>query len=196
MAPVGPRKPDDGSLTAATCFCRRINRRSSRASIRSLSEPSRRHRFEPDGERGGGGEADRHPLPAGGQTQAEGDVGLAGSTGPEGVMSQTCLRHDDVLARRDPPAAGRFRHLHLVELGDRHEVDAVGLLVAGNFAALMRHSTVRRSRSSANARKGPLAAIGRRAVPARPVGTGTGHGPAPRRRIGARACHIPVRQGR
>ena len=75
-------------------------------------------------QRGGGGEADRHPLLAGGQTQAEGDVGLAGPTGPEGVMSKTCLRHDDVPAPGDPFAAGEFQHLHLVQLGDRLEVEA------------------------------------------------------------------------
>jgi len=167
VAPVGPRKPDDGSLTAATCFCRRINRRSSRASIRSLSEPSRRHRFEPDGERGGGGEADRHPLLAGGQTRAEGDVGLAGSTGPEGVMSKTCLRHDDVLApidllagRRLPSIAARpfasrasSSTCILFNLGIALKSKLSRLLVAGNFAALMRRSTIRRSRQRANARK-------------------------------------------
>ena len=39
------------------------------------------------------------PLLAGGQTQAEGDVGLAGSTTPENVIvPETCRRHDDVLA--------------------------------------------------------------------------------------------------
>ncbi len=52
-------------------------------------------------QRGGGGEADRHPLLAGGQTQAEGDMGLAGSTRPEG---------DDVLPPVDLLAGRRCLH--------------------------------------------------------------------------------------
>jgi hypothetical protein len=32
---------------------------------------------------------------------------------------------DDVLAAFDPVAAGQFQHLHLVQLGDRPEVEAV-----------------------------------------------------------------------
>jgi len=46
-------------------------------------------------------------------------MGLAGSTGPQG---------DDVLASVDPFAAGEFQHLHLVELRDRLEVEAVQAL--------------------------------------------------------------------
>jgi hypothetical protein len=70
-------------------------------------------------QRGGGGEADGHALLAGGQPEAQADMGLAGSAGPEG---------DDVLAPLDPFAAGQFQHLHLVELGDRLEVEAVEAL--------------------------------------------------------------------
>jgi len=77
-----PRKPDEGSFTAAICFWARSKRRSSRASISSLSEPWSRHWSEAHGERGGGGEADRHALLAGRQPEAEGDMGLAGATGP------------------------------------------------------------------------------------------------------------------
>ena len=62
MAPVGPRKPDDGSLWLTSCFCRRKRRRSSRASISSLSEPWSRHWSKAHGERCGGGEAVRQAL--------------------------------------------------------------------------------------------------------------------------------------
>ena len=37
MAPVAPRKPDEGSLWLTICFCSRSRRRSSRASISSLT---------------------------------------------------------------------------------------------------------------------------------------------------------------
>ena len=65
---------------------------------------------------GGGGEADGEALLAGGQPEAQGDMGLAGAAGAEG---------DDVLAPLDPFAAGQFQHLHLVQAGDRLEVEAV-----------------------------------------------------------------------
>jgi len=78
---------------------------------------SRLHQFVD--QRRGGGEANRQAFLAGGQTKTEGDMGLAGSTGPEG---------DDVLAPVDPFAARKFQHLHLVQLGDRLEVEAVEAL--------------------------------------------------------------------
>ncbi len=68
---------------------------------------------------GGGGEADRHALLAGGQPEAEGHMGLAGAARAEG---------DDVLAPVDPFASGQLQDLHLVEPGDRLEVEAVEAL--------------------------------------------------------------------
>ena len=73
---------------------------------------------------GGGGEADRHALLAGRQPEAEGDMGLAGATGPEGVMSKTCLRHDDVLTPQGPFAAGKFQHLRSPALSNRWRLQA------------------------------------------------------------------------
>ena len=46
-------------------------------------------------------------------------MGLAGATGPQG---------DDILAPLNPVATGEFQHLHLVELRDRLEVEAVQAL--------------------------------------------------------------------
>jgi hypothetical protein len=46
-------------------------------------------------------------------------MGLARAAGP---------KRDDVLAPLDPFAAGQFQHLHLVELRDRLEVEAVEAL--------------------------------------------------------------------
>jgi len=59
---VGPDGPVDDSLWLTICFCMCISLHSSRASTSSSSKPSRRHRFQPDAERGGGGKADRHGL--------------------------------------------------------------------------------------------------------------------------------------
>ena len=64
----------------------------------------------------GGGEADGQALLAGGQTKAERDVRLARATGAES---------NNVLAPLDPFAPGQFQHLHLVELRDGREVEAV-----------------------------------------------------------------------
>ena len=64
-------------------------------------------------------------LLASGQTKAQGNVGLAGAAGAEGVMSNTCLRHDDGLAPQGPFTAGKLQHLHLVEFGYCLEVEAV-----------------------------------------------------------------------
>jgi len=61
-------------------------------------------------------EADGQALLAGGQAEPEGDMGLARAAGPEG---------NDVLAPFNPLAASQLQHLHLVELGDRLEVEAV-----------------------------------------------------------------------
>ena len=92
------------SLWLAICFCRRSSRRSSRASIISWTKAAAV--VKPTDE----------ALLAGGQPEAQGDMGLAGAARPEG---------DDVLAPLDPFAAGQFQHLHLVEAGDRLEVEAV-----------------------------------------------------------------------
>ena len=63
-----------------------------------------------------GGEADGHPFLAGGEPQAKGDVGFAGATWAKG---------DHVLPPFHPVAAHQLQNLHLVELGDRLEVEAV-----------------------------------------------------------------------
>ena len=72
------------------------------------------HQFVYEG--GGGDEADGEPLLAGGQPEAESNMGLACAAGAEG---------DDVLAALDPFAARQLEHLHLVQAGDRLEVEAV-----------------------------------------------------------------------
>ena len=75
---------------------------------------ARLHQFVDQGR--GGGEADRHPFLAGREPQAEGDVGFAGAAWAKG---------DHVLAPFDPVAARQLQHLHLVELGNRLEVEAL-----------------------------------------------------------------------
>ena len=65
---------------------------------------------------GGGGEADRQALLAGGQPQSESNVGLAGAAVAD---------RDDVLAASDVLAAGELQHQCLVERRDRREVEAV-----------------------------------------------------------------------
>ena len=65
---------------------------------------------------GGGGEADREALLAGGQPQAEGNVGLAGAAVAD---------RDDVLAAGDVLRAGKLQHQRLVERRQGQEVEAV-----------------------------------------------------------------------
>src|SRR5690606_9169400 len=65
---------------------------------------------------GGRGEANGQALLARGQTETERDMRLAGSTGAE---------RNDVLAALDPFTAGQFQHLHLVELRNGGEVEAI-----------------------------------------------------------------------
>jgi len=67
-------------------------------------------------ESGGSGEADREALLAGSQAETQGCVRLAGAAR---------TKRDDILSALDPFAARQFQHLHLVELGDRLEVEAV-----------------------------------------------------------------------
>jgi hypothetical protein len=71
---------------------------------------------------GGGGEADPEALLAGGEDEAERDVGLAGAAGPE---------RDEVLAARDVLAAGELEDQGLVERGDGLEVEAIQALASG-----------------------------------------------------------------
>ena len=68
----------------------------------------------------GGGEADGEALLAGGQPDAEGDMGLAGARWPEG---------DDVLAPAHPLTPRQFQNLHPVQLRDGGEVEAVQTFV-------------------------------------------------------------------
>jgi len=63
-------------------------------------------------------------------------MGLAGSTRPQG---------NDVLASLDPVAAAEFQHLHLVELGDRLEVEAVQTLGGRELRGVLRLQMVPRT---------------------------------------------------
>src|SRR5690606_41886874 len=65
---------------------------------------------------GGGDEADGQSLLTCRQAEAERHMGLACATGTKG---------DDVLAPLDPFAARQLQHLHLVELRNGGEVEAV-----------------------------------------------------------------------
>src|SRR5690606_2582751 len=67
-------------------------------------------------ESGGRDKADCQALLAGGQTETEGDMSFARATGAE---------RDDVLAALDPFTARQFQYLHLVELRNGGEVEAV-----------------------------------------------------------------------
>ena len=73
-------------------------------------------------EGGGGGEADRKALLAGGQTQAQRKVSFAGAGIAEG---------DHVLAARQIFASSQLQHERLVEAGQSGEVIAVEALHAG-----------------------------------------------------------------
>jgi len=70
-------------------------------------------------QRRGGGETYRKTFLAGRQPEPEGNMGFSRAARPKG---------DDVLAPVDPVAVGQFQHLHLVELWDRLEVEAVQAL--------------------------------------------------------------------
>src|SRR5690606_9255031 len=67
-------------------------------------------------ESGGRDKADCQALLAGGQTETEGDMSFARAAGSE---------RDDVLAALDPFTARQFQYLHLVELRNGGEVEAV-----------------------------------------------------------------------
>ncbi len=84
---------------------------------------------------GGGGKADREPFLAGGQTEPEGDMGLAGAAVAKG---------DDVPMYS--PRASSSTSVLLSE-GMALNSKASRLLTTGKRAALMRRSTRRRSRS-------------------------------------------------
>ena len=75
----------------------------------------------------GGGEAHGEPLLTSRQSEAKGDMRLARATWAEG---------NDVLATVDPFAAGQFQHLHLVELRNGAEVEAVEAFDRGEFGGL------------------------------------------------------------
>ena len=92
------------SWRRGSCRCRLSSRRSSLASMSSLT-------------RGGGrGEAHRQAPLAGGQSQAQGDVGLAGAAVADG---------DDVFMMLDVLAPGQLRDQWLVHRGDGGEVKGV-----------------------------------------------------------------------
>lgn len=90
---------------------------------------------------GGCREAGLDPALAGGETEAEGDMGLAHARGAES---------DDVLSAADELSAGQIQHQLLVQLRDRVEVEALQALGGGKFTALIRRSIRRASRSSMN----------------------------------------------
>src|SRR6202171_3496405 len=103
------------SLWLTSCFCRRHSRRSSRASINPWTKAA------------GVVKPTAEPLLTGGQPQAQRDMGFARATRPEG---------DDVSPPLDPFAAGQLQHLHLVEAGDRLEVEAVETFDRGELGGL------------------------------------------------------------
>ena len=98
-----------------------------------------RHWFEHNGERGGGDEAGLDAALARREADARGDVGLAGSAGTKG---------DDILAVGDELSAGETEDKLLVQ--GREGASKSKLFTAGNFAALMRRSIIRASRSSSS----------------------------------------------
>ena len=100
-----------------------------------------RHWFEHNGERGGGDEAGLDAALARREADAGGDVGLAGSAGTKG---------DDVLAVGDELSAGEIEDQLLVQGREASKSKLSRLFTAGNFAALMRRSIIRASRSSSS----------------------------------------------
>ena len=106
-------KPNSSMIRSwrrASCRCRLSSRRSSLASMSSLTRA------------GGGGEAHRQATLAGGQSQAQGDVGLAGAAVADG---------DDVFMMLDVLAPGQLRDQWLVHRGDGGEVKGVQSLGGG-----------------------------------------------------------------
>ena len=85
-------------------------------SLEKESEPCRANGPSDIGECGGCREADLLALLASGQSEAESDVGLAGSGGPQS---------DHVLAPGDELTTGQFHHEHLVLGRDHLKVEAV-----------------------------------------------------------------------
>jgi hypothetical protein len=73
------------------------------------------------------GEADGEPLLAGGECEAERDVGLAGTAGAKG---------DDVFTALDVVATGEFQDEGLVEGGDGREIEAVEAFDGGKARRL------------------------------------------------------------
>jgi len=67
-------------------------------------------------QRGGGREGDREAFLASGESEREGNVGLAGAA---------IAKRDDILAAQDVLAAGELQHQHLVEAGNGGEVERV-----------------------------------------------------------------------
>ncbi len=67
-------------------------------------------------EGGGGREGDGEALLAGGQPESQRHMRLSGAR---------VAKCDDVLPAQDKLAAGKFQHQHLVEAGDRREVEGV-----------------------------------------------------------------------
>ena len=90
-------------------------------------------------ERGGRGEAGGEAPLAGGQPEPQSDMGLAGAGRAQG---NDVLAPLDPLAARPTPAPGA-----LFSAGMALKSKLSRLLATGNFAALMRRSTMRRSRS-------------------------------------------------
>ncbi len=76
--------------------------------------------------RGRRGEAGGQAILAGDQTETECNMGLASVAGTKG---------DDIHSSLNPFASGQFQLLHLVELGDGGEVEAVEALARGNLVA-------------------------------------------------------------
>ena len=85
---------------------------------------------------GGGGETHRESALAGGQTQPQGHVGLAGAAVADG---------DDVLPALDVFTPGQFHHQHLVQRRYGREVDGVQAFdgrESGGADPLLHHALV------------------------------------------------------
>ena len=82
--------------------------------LQQASFVARFHQLMHEG--GRGGEGDAEPLLAGGKTESQGDMRLAGA----GIAER-----DDVLAAQDELASSELEHQHLVEAGNGGEVEGV-----------------------------------------------------------------------
>jgi hypothetical protein len=159
------------SFWPASCFCRRRSRRSSRASILTLTSAAAvvnaTDRPFWQAARPSPSAACVFPVPLGPSAMTF----SRRSIHSQRASSGTCI---------------------LLSFGMALKSKLSRLLVTGNFAALMRRSIIRRSRQRADARRSCFGGDRRRAAPGRPAGSGTGRGSAPRRRPARGRAQISV----